>query len=109
MRYEYPRGPNGTTTYMFDFGPDGRLRAVTQVLTAENFARLRPGMTKDETRRLLGKPTSIAVYALKPEEVWSWHWADGGYPGDAMFNAHFSADGVLVTTSRSEVPGHEKP
>ena len=108
QRYEYPRGPNGTRTYMLDFAPDGTLSAITQVLTAENFAKVVPGMSKDDVRRLLGKPTTVARYALSNDEVWSWHWADGGYPGDSMFDAHFSVDGVVTTTSRSEAPGRER-
>jgi outer membrane protein assembly factor BamE (lipoprotein component of BamABCDE complex) len=109
QRLEYPRGPNGTKTYMLDFDPDGRLLSIDQVLTADNIRRVRSGMSKDDVRRLLGKPTEIARYALKQEEVWSWHWVEGGYPSDAMFNAHFGTDGVVATTSRSEAPGNEKP
>ena len=59
-------------------------------------------MTQDEVRRLLGKPTSIAEYPLKQERVWSWHWLEGGVNRDAMFNAHFGPDGIVVTTSRSD-------
>ncbi|MEX3693418.1 outer membrane protein assembly factor BamE [Paraburkholderia sp. BR14263] len=108
-RLEYPRGPNGLNTYMLDFGPDGRLISITQALTADNIAKVMPGMTQDDVRRLLGKPATVAQYALSHETVWSWHWAEGGVSGDAMFNAHFSPDGVVSRTSRSEAPGREKP
>ncbi|WP_038785713.1 outer membrane protein assembly factor BamE domain-containing protein [Burkholderia pseudomallei] len=109
QRFEYPRGPNGLNTYMLDFGPDGRLIAITQALTADNFAKVTPGMTQDDVRRLLGKPAIVAQYALSHETVWSWHWAEGGVSGDAMFNAHFSPDAVVIRTSRSGAPGREKP
>jgi hypothetical protein len=102
-RLEYPRGPAGLNTYMVDIGRDGRLVAITQVLTAANFAKIRPGMTADEVRRLLGKPTEIAVFPLKPETVWSWHWLEDGVNRDAFFNAHFGPDGVVYATSRSDV------
>jgi outer membrane protein assembly factor BamE (lipoprotein component of BamABCDE complex) len=102
-RFEYPRGPQGTTTYMVDIDAHGKLVAVTQVLTAANFAKVRIGMTEDEVRRLLGKPGDIAVYRLKPETVWSWKWQEGGPSGDAFFNVHFDASGVVYTTSRSDV------
>ncbi|WP_087046909.1 hypothetical protein [Caballeronia ptereochthonis] len=101
-RLEYPRGPAGTNTYMVDIDANGRFVSVTQVLTAANFAKVRPGMTMDEARRLLGKPTTIAEYPLKKERVWSWHWLEDGVNQDAMFNAHFGPDGTVVTTSRSE-------
>ncbi|KAB0644205.1 outer membrane protein assembly factor BamE [Burkholderia latens] len=108
QRLEYPRGPNGTSTYMLDFGPDGRLVAITQVLTAENIAKVVPGMTQDDVRQLLGRPATVAQYALSHETVWSWHWDEGGVSRDAMFNAHFSPEGVVIRTSRSEAPGHEQ-
>lgn len=104
-RLEYPRGPAGTNTYMVDLDSNGRFVAVTQVLTAENIAKVRPGMSQDEVRRLLGKPTTIAEYPLKKERVWSWHWLEDGVNRDAMFNAHFGPSGLVVTTSRSEADG----
>jgi outer membrane protein assembly factor BamE (lipoprotein component of BamABCDE complex) len=102
-RLEYPRGPEGLNTYMVDIGPGGRLQAVTQVLTAANFAKIRTGMSEDEVRRLLGKPGQIAVYPLKPETVWSWKWREGGVTEEAFFNVHFDANHVVYTTSRSDV------
>lgn len=102
-RLEYPRGPQGTATYMIDIDRSGKLSAVTQALTAENFARVRIGMAQDEVRRLLGKPGEVAVYPLKPETVWSWKWHEGGPTGDAFFNVHFDASGVVYTTSRSDI------
>ena len=102
-RLEYPRGPQGLNTYMVDIGPDGTLQAITQVLTAANFAKIRPGMTEDEVRRLLGKPGEVAVYPLKPETVWSWKWLEGGVTPEAYFNVHFGPDGRVTTTSRSDV------
>jgi outer membrane protein assembly factor BamE (lipoprotein component of BamABCDE complex) len=102
-RLEYPRGPAGVHTFMVDIGSDGRLKAISQVLTAANFAKIHVGMSEDEVRALLGKPTEIAVFPLKPETVWSWHWHEGGVTGDAYFNAHFGPDGLVYTTSRSDV------
>ena len=102
-RLEYPRGPQGLNTYMVDIGPDGTLQAITQVLTAANFAKIRPGMTEDEVRRLLGKPGEVAVYPLKPETVWSWKWREGGVTQEGFFNVHFDVNHVVYTTSRSDV------
>ncbi|MGH8782354.1 hypothetical protein [Paraburkholderia sp.] len=102
-RLEYPRGPQGLNTYMVDIGPDGRLQAITQVLTAANFAKIHLGMTDDEVRRLLGKPGEIAVYPLKPETVWSWKWREGGVTEEGFFNVHFGPDHTVTTTSRSDV------
>ncbi|KND62157.1 putative lipoprotein [Candidatus Burkholderia verschuerenii] len=101
-RFEYPRGPAGTTTWFVDLDSNGRFVSATQVLTAQNIAKVRLGMTMDEVRRLLGKPTQIAEFPLKKERVWSWHWLEDGVNRDAMFNAHFGPDGTVVTTSRSD-------
>jgi outer membrane protein assembly factor BamE (lipoprotein component of BamABCDE complex) len=105
-RLEYPRGPAGVKTWMVDIGPNGKLVAITQVLTAENFAKIHVGMTEDEVRQLLGKPGQVAAYRLKPETVWSWKWEEGGVTPEAYFNVHFGPDGRVTTTSRSDVRQH---
>ena len=102
-RLEYPRGPEGLKTWMVDIGPDGRLVAITQALSAENFAKVRVGMSEDDVRELLGKPGEVAAYRLKRETVWSWKWEEGGVTPDAYFNVHFGPDGRVSTTSRSDV------
>jgi len=102
-RLEYPRGPEGLKTWMIDVGPNGKVTAITQVLTAENFAKIHAGMTEDDVRRLLGKPGQVAVYRLKRETVWSWKWQEGGVTPEAYFNVHFGPDGRVSTTSRSDV------
>jgi outer membrane protein assembly factor BamE (lipoprotein component of BamABCDE complex) len=102
-RLEYPRGPQGLNTYMVDIDRDGKLQAITQVLTAANFAKVQPGMSEDEVRRLLGKPGQVAVYPLKPETVWSWKWREGGVTEEGFFNVHFDQFHKVYTTSRSDV------
>ncbi|WP_144154167.1 hypothetical protein [Paraburkholderia sp. BCC1885] len=102
-RLEYPRGPQGLNTYMVDIDRDGKLQAITQVLTAANFAKVQMGMSEDEVRRLLGKPGQVAVFPLKPETVWSWKWREGGVTEEGIFNVHFDAFHKVYTTSRSDV------
>lgn len=106
-RLEYPRGPEGATTWMVTIGPDSTVRKIEQVLTAENFARVRPGMNQDSVRRLLGKPTKIEKFALKQEEVWGYRWYET--PNDrAFFNVHFDPQGKVTTTSRSDDPSRRQ-
>ncbi|WJF88906.1 outer membrane protein assembly factor BamE [Paraburkholderia bonniea] len=102
-RFEYPRGPQGLNTYMVDLNRDGVLRSITQVLNAETFAQVRPGMSEDDVRLLLGKPGEVAEYRLKGETVWSWKWREGGVNQEGMFNVHFDTAHQVVTTSRSDV------
>ena len=71
---EYNRQPQGQKNYMITIGPDGRMSALRQVLTPENFAKVRPGMPMEELRKLLGKPAKVTPYALKRETEWEWRW-----------------------------------
>ena len=71
---EYNRQPAGQVNYMITLGPDGRLIAVRQVLTPENFARVQPGMDMGAVRRLLGKPAKSTPYALKTETHVDWRY-----------------------------------
>lgn len=100
--WEYPRTPGGIVNYMIAFGPDQVLREVRQVLTDENFARVRPGMSRDEVRRLLGRPAHEIFFSLKKEHVWDWKII-GIANTPAYFNVHFAEDGRVVHTSTNTV------
>lgn len=66
---EYNRQPAGLRNYMITIGPDGKMSALRQVLTPENFARIIPGMGMDEVRRRLGKPAKVTPLALQNENA----------------------------------------
>jgi hypothetical protein len=103
---EYPKGPAGHRTWMFDIDAGGTLRNYTQVLTEENFATITAGMTRDAVRRKLGKPRTVVEFPLKNEAVWDWRYQQT--PGtERLFNVHFDRDSGRVTrTSVSdESPG----
>jgi outer membrane protein assembly factor BamE (lipoprotein component of BamABCDE complex) len=102
---EYPKGPSGQRTWMFEIGKDGKLKDYTQVLTEERFARITPGMSKDDVRRLLGRPLSVVQFRLKQEEVWDWLYRDQTQMR-RLFNVHYDiASGKVTGTSSSEAPG----
>ena len=71
---EYNRQPAGTENFMITIGADGKLVAVRQVLTQDNFARVQPGMGMDEVRRLLGKPAKTTRFDLSGETHVDWHY-----------------------------------
>jgi len=100
-RLEYPRGPEGATTWMVTIDADGKVAGIEQVLTAENFAHVRAGMSQDQVRRMLGKPTKVEKFALKKEEVWGYKWWESSQE-KAFFNVHFDQNGTVTTTSRSD-------
>jgi outer membrane protein assembly factor BamE (lipoprotein component of BamABCDE complex) len=101
--WEYPRTPEGMVNYMVVIGPDDILREVRQVLTEENFNRVKTGMNKEEVRRLLGKPAHERYFSRKKELVWD--WKTKSEPSmDWFFNAHFDDEGIIVRTSSNFVP-----
>jgi hypothetical protein len=101
--WEYPFTPEGTRNYMLTIGPDGILKAMEQVLTPENFARVQPGMTREQIRRLLGKPASVQFLELKQEEVWEWKEQTPFPDSDMRFNVYFSNTGQVTRTGRHEI------
>lgn len=99
---QYPKGPEGVRTWEFTIDASGKLKDYRQLLTPENFSRVMQGMSRDEVRRILGKPRSIEQFKLKNEEVWDWRYQDVNVP--RLFNVHFDMNtGKVVRTSSSEV------
>jgi SmpA / OmlA family len=96
---EYPRQPEGSTNYLAVIGADGKLTALTQLLTPENFAQVQPGMAQNAVRRLLGKPAKTQRFDLKPgEEHWQWRFQEpGGHR--KVFTVTFGADSRVVSTA----------
>ena len=98
-RLEYPRAPMGAETYFVYIGKDGKFLRMEKAMSEANFAKVKPGMSRDDVRDILGKPTEVLPLKLKKEEVWSWR-----YEGDVkkmMFNAYFDdASGKVLRVSR---------
>ena len=103
VTWEYTRQPEGTECFMATIGPDNILKSLDNVLTPQNFARVQPGWTRDQVRRLLGKPRSVQKFAMKREEVWDWRLPPE-FSAEVFFNIHFDEAGVVTGTSRSTQP-----
>lgn len=103
VTWEYTRQPEGTECFMVTVGPDNVLKSIENVLTPQNFARVQAGWTKDQVRRLLGKPRSVQVFAMKKEEVWDWRLPPE-VSAEVFFNIHFGENGQVSTTSRTVQP-----
>ncbi len=95
--FDYPRQPAGQVNYMITIGTDGKMSALRQVLKPANFAKVLPGLDRDQVRRLLGKPAQTQSYALKQEEVWDWRFADG--QENKVFSATFDVNGKVVSSA----------
>ena len=72
--FEYNRQPQGQVNYMITIGADGKMSALRQVLTPQNFDRVLPGMRMEQVRKMLGKPMKVTPYALKQEIHYDWRY-----------------------------------
>ncbi len=106
--FEYNRQPQGQKNYMITIDPDGKMSALRQVLTPENFAKVRPGMMMEDMRKLLGKPARVTPYALRREYEWEWRWVQ---PPNApmVFTAVLNDDQRVVRSGSSPDRSTEAP
>jgi hypothetical protein len=100
--WQYPNGPHGQTTYMVDFGPDGRVKRVYQALTPERLARVRVGMPEEEIRLLLGPPGQTMRFPRTNEVVWSYHY-QAAASDNRIFNVNFDAQTRTVRSTGDQV------
>lgn len=73
-RLEFARGPYGKHTFMLDFDGQDRLLGWEQVLTEENFYKLRIGMSKDEVLRSIGHPSDVSFLPRQQHQLWSYRY-----------------------------------
>lgn len=106
--FEYNRQPQGQKNYMITIGRDGKMSALRQVLTPENFARVQPGMMMEDMRKLLGKPAKVTPYALRREYEWEWRWVQP--PNSPMvFTAVLNDDQRVVRSGSAPDRSTESP
>ncbi|WP_293403847.1 outer membrane protein assembly factor BamE [Polaromonas sp.] len=99
--FEYNRQPQGMVNYMITIGPDGKMSALRQVLSPQNFARILPGMPMEQVRKTLGKPMKITPYAGQQQTHYEWRYLNP--PNTAMvFTVVFDSDLKVVSTASVE-------
>ncbi len=92
---EYTRNPWGQATDMARFGNDGRLISYEQVLTAEKFAAIKPGIsTKQDVLRTIGHPSETAYLSRQELEVWSYPYKEHGL-WNSIMHVHFDKTGLV--------------
>lgn len=104
--FEYNRQPQGQVNYMITIGPDGRMSALRQVLTAQNFALVLPGMPMEQVRKMLGKPMKTTPMALQRETHFEWRYSDGPNT-PRIFRVEFDRDLKVLRTG--SVPDESQP
>ncbi|MDW5442332.1 outer membrane protein assembly factor BamE [Polaromonas sp. SM01] len=95
--FEYNRQPEGQVNYMITIGADGKMSALRQVLTPQNFALVLPGMPMEQVRKMLGKPMKITPMALKQETHYEWRYSDGPNT-PRIFRVEFDKDLKVLRT-----------
>jgi hypothetical protein len=101
QRLEYARGPYGKETWMLDVEADGRLRAATQVLTEKQFNAIKPGATRDEVLRAIGRPSATSFVGWQKQTVWSYRYHS---PFCQWFQVGLSQAGVVEDTGYGPDP-----
>jgi outer membrane protein assembly factor BamE (lipoprotein component of BamABCDE complex) len=80
---------------MARIGPDGRLVSYEQVLTSENFAKVKVDhWTKDDVVRHFGRPAEVSRVYFHNYEVWSYRYKEAGV-WNSMMSLHFDQQGVV--------------
>lgn len=103
-RLEFPRGPEGQRTYFVRMDANGRYVGIEQVLRPDNFARVSVGMQQDAVREILGRPTQVERFALKPDEtVWTWRWLEDNRE-PKVFIVYLGPDGAVRRTESAVDP-----
>ena len=95
--FEYNRQPAGHRNYMITIGTDGKMSALRQVLTSQNFAKVQPGMMMEEVRKMLGKPARITPFERQGEVAYDWRYLES--PNTHMvFTVFFDRDYRVLRT-----------
>jgi SmpA/OmlA family protein len=106
--WEYPTGPEGFYNYAVRMGPDRRVKEVTQLVSEDQLEKIVVGKsTRDDVRRILGRPALETVYHVGP--TWYWRHLKGGtQPGYLVVT--FNPDGTVGSKiSIIDMPGGKQP
>lgn len=77
-RLEFARGSSGKETWMLDFDANGALVTSEQVRTQANFDNIVRGMSADEVRMRLGRPSHVFGAGWQEHiHVWSYRFPQG--------------------------------
>lgn len=105
---DYPRQPEGWTNYVIQIGPDGKMSALRQLLHPGNFARVQPGMSREQVRQLLGRPAKMSRYTLADEEHWDWRFKEAGTTS-RVFAVVFDREGRVLRSAVGDDPRETLP
>lgn len=92
---EYRRGPMGQTTHMARIDASGRLASYEQVLTLEQFGKIKAGTSrKEDVLKLVGAPSERRSYFRSNDEVWHYPYKENGV-WDSQMSISFDESGIV--------------
>jgi hypothetical protein len=97
----YPRGPFGKHTYFVYLNSDDRVERWTQVLDEKNFARIKPGMRRDEVVAIIGESKAVFGLARDRGYVWNYRYIT---PHCFWFQIEFASDDTVRSTGYGQPP-----
>lgn len=98
---EYARGPYGKHTYFITLNPSGSVVKWEQVLTEENFAKIKPGMSKQQVLSIIGTSFEVMGLARERGEVWSYRYAT---PFCIWYQIEFTKEGIIRSAGEGMPP-----
>ncbi|MBL8328087.1 MAG: outer membrane protein assembly factor BamE [Rubrivivax sp.] len=104
---DYPRQPEGYANYVMVIGADGKLKSLRQLLNADNFSRIQPGMTRDEVIQRLGPFAQERRFDLKKETLLEWRFREGQEA--RIFGVSFDEAGRVLSTATTLDPRQSQP
>jgi outer membrane protein assembly factor BamE (lipoprotein component of BamABCDE complex) len=103
---DYPRQPEGWTNYRISIGADGKMTALRQLLHADNFAKVTPGLDDNAVRERLGKPARVQPWDAKGEVEWVWRFRPDANRSQ-LFSVFFDRGGRVLRTTITDDPRGE--
>ncbi len=100
---EMSRQPEGTQTYHVKISPDGKYLGMRNVLVDSMFEQVKPGMSPEQVRRLIGPPALKQEFKLKKETAQSYRYAPSAGRTE-MFDVVYDLEGKVLRTGKSPDP-----
>lgn len=97
VRLQYSGQPAGQTAYMVDLDASGHVLRDRQVLTAESFARIKPGWSRADVLRDFGRPARVDHVATWHGDVWTYRWRNDA---DMYYWVFFDQDDKVGRTQQ---------
>ena len=93
----YPLGPEKPHTLLIKIDSGGVYQGREDLLSRENFARIRQGMSKVDVLGMFGQPTRSEKYPAKQQTAWEWRFLDSRVP--RVFVVTFGPLGTVVSSA----------